>query len=64
MTKAKQITDLLSKGMLPADISKKLRVSRAYVYGIKSKLKKRAAKDAVVIEKSRVQRIIEWFKNL
>jgi transposase len=43
MSKAQKIEALLEKGLSPIEVSKRLKVSRAYVYGINSRRNKRKA---------------------
>lgn len=41
MSKAQKIEALLKEGMRPGEVAKRLKVSRQYVYGINSKLRRK-----------------------
>ena len=64
MTKAKKIIEMLDQTVSPVDIAQKLKVSRAYVYGVNARLKKQRANKPVLTPKTFWQKVGDWFKNL
>lgn len=66
MSKAQKIEALLKQGLRPSEVSKRLKVSRQYVYGINAKIKKRqtATETQPVVKKVTFwQRIVKWVKG-
>jgi hypothetical protein len=64
MTKAKKIIEMLDQTVSPVDIAQKLKVSRAYVYGVNARLKKQRANKPAPTPKTFWQKVGDWFKNL